>query len=252
MKSVFRQVQTLFPGLHNVRFDLKFWQMRLNGQPHEPDFAALADFEFSTQEVALDVGANRGEAHWSMRLFLPQGMEIHSFEPNPLVAKLLQDRVEGWPRARVHSYGLGATADERSLYVPYYRKWMFDGLASFDPKEAGSWLQSRLWGYRSRLFRMEAVSCRQEMLDALEFPAGIIKLDVQGWEHEVLKGGWQTIKKHLPVLMIEDLPRVLIPQLEALDYDLWYWERGIWKSGRSDINTFAVPKHRWKQGKAPF
>lgn len=252
MKSVFRQVQTLFPGLHNARFDIKFWWMALRGKPHEPDFAALMDFEFSEEELALDVGANRGEAHWSMRLFLPKSMAIHSFEPNPLVAALLKRRVAAWPGAHVHTYGLGSESGENTLYVPYYRNWMFDGLASFDSKEAGSWLESRLWGYRSRLFRMEAVSCRQEALDALELRAGLIKLDVQGWEHEVLKGGWKTLEKQMPVLMVEDLPQELIPELEGLGYGLWYWEQGVWKAGRSEINTFAVPKHRWKAGRAPF
>lgn len=41
-------------------------------------------------------------------------------------------------------------------------------------------------------------------LDEFEFDSiGLIKIDVEGWEFEVLKGAKETIKKHRPVLMVE-------------------------------------------------
>jgi len=41
-------------------------------------------------------------------------------------------------------------------------------------------------------------------LDEFEFDSiGLIKIDVEGWELETLKGATQTIKKHQPVLMVE-------------------------------------------------
>ena len=62
--------------------------------------------------------------------------DFHLFEPNPWLCDKLEALFSSNPRIIVNKFALGAKTEERELFVPFYKHWMFDGLASFD-EEAG-------------------------------------------------------------------------------------------------------------------
>lgn len=76
-------------------------------------------------------------------------------------------------------------------------------------------------------------------IDAFGFTdIGMIQLDVEGYEFEVLKGAMQTIKNNRPVLMIEtDQPERVAKVLSKYDYALY-------KAVENQIDFIYVPKER--------
>jgi FkbM family methyltransferase len=76
-------------------------------------------------------------------------------------------------------------------------------------------------------------------IDAFEFTdIGMIQLDVEGYEFEVLKGAMQTIKNNRPVLMIEtDNPEKVSKILSKYQYTLY-------KELENQIDFIYVPKER--------
>src|SRR6202030_3324313 len=114
-----------------------------------------------------------------------------------------------------NDFGLSDRTGEMLLYVPYYKRWMFDGLASFDREEAAGWLQGRVFFYRPRHVSLREVKCKVRRLDDLELRPFFMKLDVQGHELNVIRGAENTIERSQPILLIE------APEEELVNYLRW-------------------------------
>jgi FkbM family methyltransferase len=135
--------------------------------------------------VALDVGANVGNhALYFSRHFA----QIHSFEPNPRTFELLRFNTAGITNVAVHGIGLGDADGEITLQ----QDLLHPGLSSMRSGKGG--------GHQS-------VSVRVETLDNYPFDgrSGLcfIKMDVEGFEANVLRGAVATIAAQQPLIVFE-------------------------------------------------
>jgi FkbM family methyltransferase len=224
-RKLLRSLQVFFPFLQDARFHLQRTLHRLRGRPVEADFAALRLLPWAPGALFLDVGANRGQSIEAMRILVPQA-RILAFEPNPRLCARLARLYRDDPRIGCMSCALGDVAGGLTLWVPIYRGWTFDGLASLDRTAAAGWLgPDRLYLFRPDWLRVEEIACAVRRLDDLDLAPAFIKLDVQGFEPQVLAGGEATLRRHRPVLMLES-PRVdrEIPFLERLGYTFYAFD----------------------------
>jgi hypothetical protein len=116
---------------------------------------------------------------------------------------------------------------EAPLFVPYYRNFMYDGLASFSLEEATGWLNNdTVWNFQPKLLRIEEQTCIIKVLDDLFLSPFFLKIDVQGYEVNVLEGGEHTVARNQPVILVENDGAA----------DAWLRERGWsqfgWIGGR--------------------
>ena len=243
MKNFLRSIQTLFPSLHDLRFSLKFFKMNLTKKPHESDFLALNKFKPEADDVFIDVGSNRGEAICSMLLANQLDNNIIGFEPNALVFDKLKNRFGQNERITLHNTGLGNSKEQKSLFVPFYRNWMFDGLSSFNYDDAADWLKTRLWNYSEKKLKVKEVPCELIQLDSYNLKPYFIKIDVQGFELEVLKGAENTLNNHHPVLLIESITDEVINFLKPLGYELFAFKNNEFVSGKGSLNTFCMTQN---------
>lgn len=246
MKKLIRTAQTYAGPL----LEIKAWTQRTMRstlrRPSEPCYRSFRDFPFEPEAQFLDVGANRGQTISSMRLYRPN-QRIIAFEPNPVLAqRLLNWNLRNGSQLTVHPFGLGAESGSFELFVPYYRDFMFDGLASFDFDSAHDWLQTRIYGYRERHLRIEKIRCEIRKWDEVATRPGLVKIDVQGFESSVLAGGIDTIQTHRPVFLIENDPaRRHEVILFGQGYERASFERGHMLVGRDGIeNTYYIPKEK--------
>lgn len=242
-KSVFRSLQTHLPFLQSARFQMRFLLRKMLQKSHEEDFDALSILKLKKDALFLDIGANRGEAIQSVLLKYPHNCRIIGFEPNPAVFKQLKGLYGNDPRIELHNIGLGADNNQYSLFIPYYRKWMFDGLASFDRAEAESWLRKRLWQYKEDLLSIKEELCTVKRLDDFNLVPDFIKIDVQGFELEVLRGAEKTIFQHRPILLIETASERVMTFLKKYDYGFYTYNSGVFNIGNSGLNTFCISNH---------
>jgi hypothetical protein len=78
------------------------------------------------------------------------------------------------------------------------------------------------------------LTCSAQTLDAQNLVPAFIKIDVQGFEYQVLKGAINTLKKSEPVLLLENPgqdPRIL-DLLISLNYKEYYCLDGLLHEGR--------------------
>ena len=240
MKDILRAIQTLFPFLHDLRFDLKLWFIKASKNPHENDFKAIRQFKPKKDQVFLDIGSNRGEGIASTLACLNFDNQIIGFEPNQLVFEKLAKHFRNNSRVSVNNWGLGNKNEELILYVPFYRRWMFDGLSSFKYESAANWLKTRLWRYKEEHLQIRELKCQIRKLDDMKLNPYFIKIDVQGFELEVLKGGEATLKKHQPILLIESIEEDVIDFLKVLNYSFYKFQNGKLTAGLGTLNTFCI------------
>lgn len=200
--AVARDLQSRFGSLLDLKADtqrkLRDWRKK----PFEPEFEILQHLDFAGR-CAIDVGANRGQSLQAIRLFQPT-CTIHAFEPNQILADRLIARYQSDEEVNLHKVGLGNAPAELDLYVPYYRKFMYDGLASFDEAEASDWLnKDTVWRFDEKLLRVEKLRCPISTLDDQRLSPAFMKVDVQGFEKAVFEGGRKTVQTHKPLILME-------------------------------------------------
>lgn len=137
--------------------------------------------------ICLDIGANIGCISQAL---LASGHHVIAWEPQPEVFKLLVQNLDAVSKNfEAHNAGLGSARGTAYMPKVYYSaKGNFGGLGI---------------NQRSPYGQIEVDV--QRLDDTLFKPRiSFIKIDVEGFEREVLIGGRQTIKSHRPILYIED------------------------------------------------
>ena len=247
MKKYFRAIQTMFPYLQDARFTITSYLVKITGNPQEKDFLLLSKFKPAQDQVLVDIGANRGLTIVSISLFRHMKNKIIGFEPNLLVFDKLKNNrfIRKNDRVTLFLCGLSNNNGKLPLFVPFYRKWMFDGLASFDYHLAKDWLTHRLWNYDRHKLSIKRISCEVKKLDDFEFNPYFIKIDVQGYELQVLQGAENTIRMYRPILLIECINEQIVLFLEQFNYLYFYYDKGILKKGWGKLNTFCMTEGKY-------
>lgn len=142
----------------------------------------------------LDVGANVGQFALAATTRFPDAV-IHSFEPVPDVAETLRRNVEGARAITVHSAALGAYTGS----LRFHRN-AFTHLSSALPLNAE---QKQMYGAGPS----EEITVPVHRLDELLPTLGVndpvlLKLDVQGFESEVLAGAAGVLAQ-IPYVVLE-------------------------------------------------
>lgn len=136
--------------------------------------------------VVYDVGANVGTTTLFFARCVPRG-HVHSFEPSLQMREVLQRNIalNGITNVSVHAFGLSDRASKGSLQLAHAGN---PGSAFFiDGGDGGDVVDVRT---------MDAGM-------AGHAPPTFVKIDVEGLELRVLRGGANTITAHRPALIVE-------------------------------------------------
>jgi FkbM family methyltransferase len=190
------------------------------GRVHEPEFRLIAPL-LPESPTVLDIGGNIGQSLLSVLVAVPDA-HVVSFEPNPGPAATLRKVAARFPgQAEVEPFGLGEVATTNVLYVPTYRGKEMPGLASFDEAEAHDWINPKtVFLFDEDHLSVEAFPAETKCLDDLGYDPHFIKIDVQGFEYEVIKGGLETVERCQPIIMAEAPTPDLVELLTGRGYSV--------------------------------
>ncbi|MCW2930937.1 MAG: methyltransferase FkbM family [Actinomycetia bacterium] len=142
--------------------------------------------------LIVDVGANVGQFANAAKLFFPEARVI-SFEPDPETYADLQVNTQGLKDVDLHNTGLG----DRDGALTFYRHEL-SVMSSFSA-EADSMARH---GESTEL----PVRRLDTVLDSDDQP-DLLKIDVEGFERQVLQGAWETVARSRYVLIEVSLGR---------------------------------------------
>jgi FkbM family methyltransferase len=180
-------------------------------------------------DTVLDIGANVGLV--TLRLSKrvgPTGL-VHAFEPNPVIADRLASSLaaNGILNVRLHQVALGAEEARLQLSVP-------EGNAG-----AASLLADRASG--------KNVEVPVRRLDNFDLgPIGFVKMDVEGFEENVLRGFWKTLSSCPPrVILFEqnDAGGGSIPLLEKAGYRIHGITKSLFKLKLPRVSAWSAAYH---------
>lgn len=242
-RKILRTAQTRFAWLPDAKALGQRCTRRALRRPFENDFRAVPLLRLPPHATCLDIGANRGQSIDALHLYTDDAT-IHSFEPNRLLADRLGRRFRHADSVTVHNVALGDERGTYKLYVPIYRGYIFDGLASLDEESAREWLRDRIYRFDESRLRVDVLDCTVVLLDDLQLAPALLKIDVQGYELQVLRGAQQTLRLHHPALLIEAPGEVITTYLRALGYEPYQYMEGSLVPGEQGmLNTFFL-SHR--------
>lgn len=204
MKKLFRSILFFFPSVYDFASPYRYWLNYYLKKVHEADFKAFELISEKHPQLFLDVGANVGMSALSIFTVKPNA-KIISFEPNPINYSHLDRIADRFDSFEYKKFGLSDKDELLNLYSPIYRNKRVTGLASFDYKSAE---KSRLHSKTIYFFdvnkkSVECITSEVKTLDSLKLNPDYIKIDVQGFEYQVLSGARETINRCKPIFLIE-------------------------------------------------
>lgn len=167
------------------------WQRLRHGRHGFEAESPLLQYLCKMNRISLDVGANYGVYTHDM---LPYSRGVHAFEPNPRLASILKAafRREA-PRVVVHQIALSDTDGSATLRIPHG----FPGRSTIDR-------HNTLSDTLPPATEVTTITVPRRRLDSFNFPpVGFIKIDVEGHELEVLRGGAGLLERYTPALLVE-------------------------------------------------
>lgn len=223
--------------------------LRDHGEFALPELHFLLEHTAGEPGTILDVGANIGAFSIPLAARRPRWRVI-AYEASPVIAQLLSDcaRANELTNLEVVAAAAGAAAGSTSFHaVRLNQVGNFGSLSAFPPPEA------------------ETVEVPVVTLDdTAPLDVRLVKVDVQGFEAEVLKGATRLLHETKPIWLVEadttdwvENYHAVHAMLSAAGYRLhWFYSpfatllaRGkVEEPGRGDASVVALPPgspNRW-------
>jgi FkbM family methyltransferase len=201
----------------------------------EPELLGLSSV-VGPGSVCIDVGSAAGLYTVQLaRLAGPSGL-VHSVEPLPFAwpawNRVLRSR--STPNVRHHFVALSAKPGQSSMSVPMGRHGLVTGRSFISEQCCGL-------GSNAEFAKHIDFPVPVSTLDALVAEAGLqrldfIKVDVEGAELHVLRGGKDVIESFRPAMLIEIegrhtdryqyAPADVVSWLSQRGYEMYSWQRG--------------------------
>ena len=124
--------------------------------------------------VVVDAGANMGIFSILVAVKHPDAT-IYAFEPAPSTFEVLKENTKYYPNIKVFNCGLGEKERMASVIVTH------GASGANHIGEGGAPIEIKT-------------------IDGLNIPANFLKMDVEGYEGNVLTGAAETIKKYRPII----------------------------------------------------
>lgn len=189
------------------------WTVHFRGS-YEPATLGVLAALLEPGNGVVEGGANEGYHTAFIAALVGKTGRVWAFEPNPLPRKTLESNAREAPNVvTVHHEALAAEpAASRDFFVPR-NDVPNQGLGGFAHNSTQA---------------TEKVTVRIETVDRVvgEMPVSLIKLDVQGFEHEVMAGAKHVLERDMPFVLFESIPweqsgREVAAMLRAQGYSLW-------------------------------
>jgi FkbM family methyltransferase len=161
----------------------------------------------------VEVGANIGAHTIGLAKAVGPHGKVYAFEPQRACYALLQAQVALNQAHNVFAYNQALSRSREPLWIPavdYAQSENFGGVAL--TRDAGPAAEAA-----------DVTTLDERLAGA---PCALIKIDVEGMEEDVIRGGLTVIKTHRPLLYVENdqiaKSRSLISLIQELGYRLWW------------------------------
>ena len=174
--------------------------------PHDKDYLALKlIFKPDEKRDFIDVGGNIGISVIGFRELGFKKNKILVFEPDSLLIKKYLNSIKSYyDEVIIYNFGLSNKNEKKILFRAFYKNKFFHFNNSFDKKYIKEKLRYN-YPKKYKEFYLKRQNLIVKKFDNLKIKtnACFVKIDVEGFDHKVINGMNNFIKKIKPVLLIE-------------------------------------------------
>ena len=190
---------TILTVWNNIKFKIKLYPKSNVGQDnvyysegHSGEIEMLSAFckYLKKDDIALDIGANIGHHSIFISLLVGKNGKIISFEPISEMIKRFEEniKINNIENIILNKFALSDKSGSYNFYIN-------------EDKDIGS---SSFINYDNNL---KKINVETKTLDELKIKnIKLIKIDVEGYEYNVLLGGKETILQNKPIIILEYSP----------------------------------------------
>jgi FkbM family methyltransferase len=182
---------------------------------------AVADHFATSGATVVDIGASWGLFTYHLAHQVGKTGQLYSFEPHPANAPMLRKLAKARPYVHFSPVALSDSPGRAELLVPRQRGRLVTAQSSL------------AHGFDGQGVDVETIQVPTVRLDDELGPTvkvDFVKIDVEGHEMSVLRGGSSMFRRCLPSILIEieqrqhpDMPiKHVFKELEELGYQLFY------------------------------
>lgn len=174
--------------IYSIESDDDYLENIKNG--FEPHMVKLFKSLVVTSEVTLDIGANIG---CTALLFGDLSKKVFAFEPSSTTFKFLKKNILKSGLENIHLYNIALGADS------------YESTLTFAPtNRAGGFVSDQTQASVGHTTEKIIIQRLDEIVETLKLDRiDFIKIDVEGFEAHVLRGGKRTIPLYKPIVVLE-------------------------------------------------
>lgn len=201
---------------------------------HEFDYEFLEKMQWDEKYTILDIGANLGQ---STENFLDNTIaNVMFIEANPSYRKVLSEIQNKYvDRANYIPAGAGAEKGELNFYIPKFESNVaqessfYRGRAEIRVKNAlGVTVTDDNWEEYIENKKVNVIPV-DELAESFSAPLYFVKIDVEDYEYQVIKGMSKTIEKYKPIILLEfnsvEQQKDIFAFVNAISkYRIMYWD----------------------------
>tara|TARA_B100001250_G_scaffold413166_1_gene446417 strand:- start:2563 stop:3375 length:813 start_codon:yes stop_codon:yes gene_type:complete len=171
--------------------------------PHEEDMHGLTHLKLEKSKIIVDVGASDGLYYKSIR-HLGIKNKLYAFEPLKENIRYLNKISRKDKKFKYARLALGNRSSNLSIYTPHYEGKYINNFSSFSKNECKKNFKINNFNINLKNLKFKKSSIKQKTLDSYKFKTALIKIDVEGYEKNVLLGAMNTIKRFKPIIYVEN------------------------------------------------
>ena len=170
--------------------------------PHDDDLWGLRYLKFKKKDI-IDIGASDGLCFKSIKYL--------GFKNNYVAFEVLKLNEESLKKIKIknsnfkfYMNAIGNKTSQLSIFTPVYKGIFLNNWSSYSKNQCIKNLKLRKFNLNFKKLKFKKNKIFQRKLDFFKLKPYFIKIDVEGYEKNVLLGSLKTIKKHHPIICVEN------------------------------------------------
>jgi FkbM family methyltransferase len=216
----------------------------------EPECEIFDFLKFKRKLIIIDVGSSDGSFSKNLSKKFYKS-KFYCFEPLNSFHKNF--KLYNNNNLKIFDVGCSTGKGITKIYTPYKKVFNKNFYLKFFSSIEKKSIYFNIKKYLNKdkfYFNYHVTDIKLRSLDSFKLKPNIIKIDVEGYEHYVIKGSIKTIKKYYPLILIENPSSNIDKILYKLGYDKYQYSQGdkklkkIFKNNSKSYNYLFVNKKK--------
>ena len=214
----------IYLNIYLYLFIKKLFQLNFIRMVHEKEIYSLKYINYNKKSIILDIGGSDGLFFKSIQKANIKNKVI-SIEPLKINLRYLKKIRKENNNFHYQNIAI-SNFNYLKIFTPKYNNIKIYNFTSFSKKNIINNLKKNFRFLNTKKIKFDVSTVKAKKLDNFKkYNIGVLKLDVEGYEENVINSGKKLIKKHRPIIYIENNSKIFKRNtfLKKLGYSIYFY-----------------------------